>query len=216
MFYKITLTSSGGLSTNEIEFIKNYFEHACVHVFLVEEFGESGTNRHVEGIVEFDTDVTSNVTKRVRGLYERMGIDEVKGISFKVQRATHLIGAFIYASKELKEKGNCLVLKGWEQTWIDKQIKDNVKAIPHKMLKKHGVRVTQGTGAGLMFEYCQAHGYSCMRKHEYLAIVREMGDAGYMFGCIRHMGLYQDLCALFGDGTAAVKCAESELRFLDD
>ncbi len=215
MYYKITLTSSDGLSDAECSSISKYFEKECRHCYLINEMGESGSNSHIEGLVEFDTEVTSNVTKRIRLLYERLGVEEVRGITFKVKRVTHMVGCLIYCSKELEDKGSILLLKGWEQSWIDKQVKDNVKSIPHKMLKKHGQRVTQGTGAGLMFEYCKANGLQCRYKTDYLEIIRYMGDEGYMFGCIRHIGLYQDLCALFGDGTAAVACAESELRFIE-
>lgn len=214
MFYKITLTASGGLTEDQIEQIKHYFE-TCDHVFLINEFGQSGSNSHVEGVVEFDTKKTWNVTQRVKTLYEQMGIEIIPRITFKVKAVTHLIGAIIYAQKELEDKGKIVLLKGWTSTWIDKQVKDNVKDIPHKMLKKKGTRVTQGTGPALLFEWCKANNQTIRYKQDYLAVIRSMADEGYMFGMIRHIGLYPDVCALFGDGIATVNVAESELRFVD-
>jgi len=215
MFYKITLTKSGGLSVDDCEGIVNYFEKESGHCYLVNEFGECEGNSHIEGIVEFETKTTSNVTDRVRRLYEALGIEEVQGISFKVKRATHLVGCLIYASKELTGTGKVLLMKGWKQTWIDKQVKDNVKNIPHSMLKKKGTRVTQGAGPALMYEWCKANGREIHYKQDYLEVVRSMADEGYMFGMCRTVGLYQDVCALFGDGAAAVAVAESDLRFID-
>lgn len=214
MYYTITLTKSGGLSEEDVESLGKYFE-SCQHAYLVNEFGSSGGNSHIQGIVEFDTKVTSNVTGRIERQYAKLNIDVSKGISIKVKSATHLVGAFIYSSKELREGGKLVLLRGWNSTWIDQQVKENVKNIPYKMLKKRGTRVTQSTGPALMFEWCTANNMQITEKREYLEVVKAMGDVGYMFGCSRHLGLYQDVCALFDCGSAACSAAESALRFID-
>lgn len=213
MFYKVTLTSSGGLDANHIGVLVEYFKQ-CRHVYLVNEMGSSGANSHIEGIVEFDTVTTSNVTDRVKKVYKKIGL-EVGEFTIKVRQATHLVGALIYASKELRLKGKVVLLRGWEQSWIDKQVKDNVKNIPHSMLKKKGTRVSQGTGAALVYEWCSANNTQVQCKRDYLEVVKSMAERGFLFGNTRHSGLYSDVCSLFGCGRACQSIAESDLRFID-
>lgn len=215
MFYKITLTASGGLSSAQVETIKEYVKVECKHAYIVNEFGESKMNSHLEGVVEFDSEVTSNITGRFRRLYDSMDIEVVPRITISIKRATHLVGCLIYASKELLKKGNVILLKGWEQSWIDRQIKENVKSIPHSMLTKKGVRVTQGTGPALIHEWCLANNMQVIYKKDYFSVTERMGADGYMFGKCRHVGLYQDVVSLFGSGRAVLKVAESELRFIE-
>ncbi len=212
MFYKITLTASGGLSKDNLEEIKTYFT-PNPHVYLTVEYGESGSNCHVEGIVEYASDKTSNVTRRIKTLYSKMEIDVVFN-TIKVCRATHLVGALIYASKELEKQGELLLLQGWTQSWIDQQVKENVKSIPYKMLKKQGTRVTQNAGGALMYEYAIANNMVVTSRQDYIEVVKLMGCEGYLFGSTRHKGIFQDVCALFGDGSAASAVADAELHWL--
>jgi len=213
MFYKITLTSSGGLDDSHIGVLVEYFKQ-CRHAYIVNELGSAGGNSHLEGIVEFDTVKTSNVTERIKIVYKKIGI-EVGEYTIKVKQATHLVGALIYASKELRSGGKIVLLKGWEASWIDKQVKENVKNIPHSMLKRKGVRVNKGTGAALIYEWCVANNSAVKKKYDYVEVVRTMAGEGFLFGNTRHLGLYPDVCALFGCGKATSMCAESDLRFID-
>ncbi len=215
MLFQITLTAAGGLSVPQIGVLTDYFHKNCKRGYIVNEFGDAGGNSHLQGIVEFETDKTSNVTERIKRQYEIMKVDVVAGITIKIKKVVHLVGALIYASKELKDEGNVVFLEGWEQSWIDKQVKDNVKMIPYKMLKGKGTRVTQGTGGALIYEWCRANNSHIQSKLGYLEVVRLMGAKGFLFGSTRHIGLYADVCALFGQGNAAYNVAESELRFID-
>ncbi len=215
MFYKVTLTASGGLSPYHVDRIRDYILEHCKHAYIVNEFGESKMNSHLEGVVEFDTSTASNVTDRFKRLYRVLEIEVVQNVTIKVRTATNIAGALIYASKELRDKGNLVLLKGWESTWIDQQMKENVKNIPHSMLKKQGTRISQSYGPALMYEWCIANNMHIQYKLDFLEVVDRMGDEGYMFGTCRHLGLFQDVCSLFGTGRAARNTAESELRFVD-
>lgn len=216
MFYKVTLTARGGLSQKNIEHLVSYFK-ICKHAYLVNEHGEAGGNSHLEGIVEFDTKNTSNVTVRIQKQYEKMEVEVVKGVTICVKVVTHLVGAIIYASDELQriEDSKLVLLRGWKESWISEQIKDNVKNIPHKLLRKQGTRVTAGTGAALIREWCLANNMQIKYKEDYLEVIDRMGDEAYMFGKGLHIGLFADVCALFLDGSGGRKVAESELRFID-
>ncbi len=216
MYYKISLTARDGFTSETlVPFIEAF--SLLQNCYVVNEFGASGHNSHLEGVVEYDTEKTSNVKERMKTLYRRAGVEIVAGISIKVLRVTHLAGALIYADKELKGPGpaNLLVLRGWKQSWIDKQIKDNVKNIPHKMLKNRGHRVTQNTGGALMYEWCLANNQEITCKRDMVQVGKTMASQGYLFGSVRAMGLYQDVLALFGSGDAVEAVWNNEFHFLD-
>ncbi len=215
-FYTVTLTKRGGFTEEECQPFTQYFNKMS-HAYVSNEVGDSGGFSHIQGVFEIPIKKTSNVTRQLVKIYEDNEIECVKGISVCVKACTNLGGAVIYTSKEIKDsKSNAqlLVLRGWQSSWIDKKVKENVKCIPHKMLNKIITRVTQGTVGSLMYEYCAANNMAVTCKQDYLDVVKKMGDAGYAFGCIRHTGLYQDVCAAFGSGRASYDVAESELRFL--
>lgn len=216
MYYKITLTCSGGFTEENLIPFKQAFS-LLENSYVVNEFGESGQNSHLEGIVEYSSEKTSNIKARIKTLYSRAGVEVVSGISIRIKQVTHLVGALIYVSKELKCPENpakILVLKGWNQSWIDKQVKDNVKNIPHKMLTKKGHRVTQNTGGALMYEWCLANNKRITNKFDMIQVGKDMASQGYLFGSIRVTGLYQDVLSLFGSGDAVESVWENELRFL--
>ena len=74
MHYKITVTCAGGLSEHNVKEIAKYFA-PCNHAYVVNEFGELGSNSHLEVVAEFDTECTSNITERMRKLYVKLEID---------------------------------------------------------------------------------------------------------------------------------------------
>ncbi len=214
MFYKLTLTTSDGFSEAQVEELVEYFICKCGHVYLTNEFGEFGMNSHLEGVVEFDTPKTSNVTNRVRGLYKKLGI-EVSHNSIRVSKVTHLDGAIIYASKELEKMGKVAGLKGWKQTFIDKTLKDGVKSIPFKQLKKRGLWVTDRVAPAVIYEYCKAHNLTISYKADLMHVIRLMGDDGYMMSHLRLRAVYGNTMCLFGDGLAQSRIFSADTHFID-
>jgi hypothetical protein len=211
--FNVTLTTSGGFQESHMETIKLYFSTNCANCYVINEFGDQGTNSHVQAVAQFKTVKTNNVTNRMKTLYGRLNL-EVTTNSIRVYKITHLVGAFIYADKELKGDGKLILLKGWKQSWIDKQVKENVKNIPHKMLKQHGTRLTQGTAGALIYEYAIAHNMQVCCKQDYKAVAKLMAKDKYLFGSIRHIGVFQDVCALFGSGDAVEDVIENVLHWL--
>jgi len=212
MYYKVTLTCRGGFTSCQIGYLLKYFEK-CNHAYLVNEYGDKGLNSHLEGIVEYDTNTTSNVTDRIKRVYGLFDIDVVDNVTIMVKKVTHLTGALIYASKELATGSNIVLLKGWKQTWIDKRIKDNVKDIPYKMLKSLGCRLTQTTGPAVIYEWCIANNMRVESKVDYIKVTKLMCKQQYLFGTCRDTGLWRDVCSLFQSGHAGEIIAENNLHF---
>ncbi len=214
-YYTITLTTSGGFSDNQIEIFIKAFD-TLKHAYVVNEFGSTDQFSHIQGLVEYDTSKTSNVTYRIQRLYKSANLD-VTPRSIRVKRATDYVGALIYSRKELdysETKAKVIVIVGWSSSWIDEQVKNNVSKIPHKMLKKKLHRVYASTGGVLMYEWCVANNRIITSKFDYLNIVKAMAKEHYAFGLIRHKCIYQDVMASFGEGLAAYQIADSELLFI--
>ncbi len=215
MFYKITLTTAGGFTEGQVEGFEKLFDK-LKHAYITNEFGEGGNNSHLEGVIERDTIKTSNVTAWIKREYANLEIEFTHN-SIRVKKVTHLVGAIIYTNKEILAAvtdAEVITLRGWTQSWIDKTVKDNVKNISFKELKKIGTKLTQGTGGAMMYEWCKGNNMQVECKFDYLNVVKAMAKEGYMFGSVRHVGLYQDVCALFGVGQAAQDVAENALHFL--
>ncbi len=214
-YYFLTLTKSGGFSDEELEpFIKDFTKQS--HAYVTNEFGSANGNSHIQALVEYDTIKTNNVTVRMRKLYDVIKC-EITFNAILVKKATDFIGALIYTHKELSDPGSSaklLVIKGWQSSWIDQQIKDNVSKIPYKMLKKKFVRVTQSTGGALMHEWCLANNRVVTDKYSFGQVVKDMASNGFAFGCVRGKGLYADVMTAFGDGSAAMDVMLSDLHFL--
>ncbi len=212
MFYKLTLTTSGGFEQSIIEQIITYFKE-CDHAYLVNEFGEHGINSHLEGVVEFDTKKTSNVTFRIKRLYTLIGLD-VTPYSIRVKKVTHLSGAIVYASKELKIDGKLMLLKGWKQTFIDLQAKELAKEKTYDVLRKQGTRITQKIAGAQVYGFATAHNMIVKTKQDCITVCTMMAQEGYLFGSIRPKGVFVDVCALFADGGATRMFFENELNWL--
>ncbi len=214
MFYTVTLTKRNGLTDGDVNNIVKHLS-GCMHVYLTHEFGQLENNSHLQGIVEFDTEKTSNVTERMRRMYVKLGIEFVRGVSVRVSKVVDLPGAVSYASKELKGKGKQVLLEGWHESWILQQVQDAVKKIPFKVLKGKGTRMTQSTAGALIFEYAKARNFYVTDKETYREICVMMAKEGYLFGNLKHVGVIQDVCALFGDGEMVGHAIDAALKFVN-
>ncbi len=214
MYYKITLTTSGGFIQSQIQEFKKLFDQQT-HAYIAVEYGEHGGNCHLEGVVERPTQQTNNVTVWLKGQYAKQDI-YIHHNSIRVKKCTHLIGALVYASKELTKNRDSKIisLRGWESSWIDKQMKLNVSKIAHLELKKRGTRVTQNTGGALMYEWCIAHNMHINCTLDCTMVVKLMAKQGYLFGSIKPVGLYVDVSSLFGGGEAAEMFFTNQLHFM--
>jgi len=212
--YKITLTARGGLSEENIAGLVKYFREKCTHAYIVNEFGESGGNSHLEGIVELAAKKTSNLTRSIKTLYEKMGIEVVPRVTIVVKTVTHLGGAMSYASKELREKGELALLLGWEQTWIQKKIDAVVANKAPKTLLSLGHWVSKRLGPAEIYTWCKAHNCEIHNKQEYREVIVRMGNEQYMFDKGMHKCTLANVMALFGDGSGLGKIVDEECFFL--
>ncbi len=215
MFYKVTLTARAGLTEGQVESIGKHFS-PCTHAYLVHEYGADGSNSHIEGVIELDAKKTSNVTRSIKTLYDKLDIEVVPFITIKVKAVTHLGGAISYAMKELQDEGKVILLRGWKDTWIQKQFKEQVKKQSSAPLLKMGTWVTKRMGPAIIFEFCRAENLRIRSLADYREVIIKMGDKQYMFDKGIHVCCYANVLALMGDGSGHRQVMDQEFRFMED
>jgi len=210
------LTASGGLTSQNIDVAKQFFDEKCQYAYVVNEFGSEGTNSHLQCVVSFGTKKQSNIMAKMKTLYKKMDLEIVNRHTCVVKAATHMDGALHYCSKELVNKGNVVLLKGWRQGWIDTQVKAYAKKTPRIELQSMGTRLTQTSAPGAMYKWAKANNMQVVDKRSFIEVGKLMTAEGYMFGTCKAKGIYMDVCGLFGDGRALADVWEAELAFVRD
>ncbi len=114
MFYFITLTTAGGLSTVQVEDLTAYFMDFTDKCLLTEELHANG-GIHMHAVCELATLHTANVTVRMTKLYERLDIPYVKGIAVKVKAIKQgtLSNVHNYCLKDVTDDHKPAVCNGW-------------------------------------------------------------------------------------------------------
>ena len=214
--WTLSITAAGGLTSENIEKAVEYLDEKCKFAYVVNEFGVSGDNSHLQGVVSFTTKKQSNVMQKMKSLYLRMGIEIVNRHTCVVKSASEMDGALSYVSKELAKKGKVVLRKGWRQGWIDAQVKEFAKKTPRIELQSMGTRLTQTSAPGAMFKWCKANNMHIDSKRTFIAVGKLMTAEGYMFGTCRPSGIYMDVCGLMGSGRGLEDVWESQLAFVAD
>lgn len=212
--YKITLTARGGLTTENIDVLVNYFTKRCTHAYLVNEFGESGENSHLEGVIEILKTKTSNLTRSIANVYFGMDLEVIPRITICVKTCVALAGALSYSSKELRDKGNVVLLLGWEDSWIQQKVKSVARVRAPNTLMKMGTWLGKRLAPAKIYTWCKANNCEVKDLRSYREVCVKMGDEKYMFDRGIHKCTYANVMALFGDGRGIGKIIDDECRFL--
>ncbi len=214
--YTITLTARDGLKPDQIGVLKEYLDRRCESAYVVNEFGSSGLNSHLQGVCDFKDKKTSNITGGFKTVYRKNKWEVVNNITIRIKKVSELGGAFSYASKELKDKNPAkeILVKGWRKTWITTQIHDYQKRTPVIQYKHDGIRLTNATGPSAMYQWCMAHDMQITNKAEFIQVGKLMTCDDFQFGGCRTKGLFMDVCGKFKNGDALEKIWENDLFFI--
>lgn len=214
-YFTLSITTAGGLTEAHVETVRKYLDDKCQYAYVSNEFGENETNSHVQAVVSFTTSKQSNVMDKMKRLYKKLELDIVNRHTVVIHPVVAMDGALHYIEKEYKGKGKCILRKGWQQGWIDDQVKEYAKRVAGKGIKKMGVRLTQTTAPEAMYVWAKANNMHVEDKRSFIQVGKLMAAEGYKFGTCRTKGLYMDVCALFGDGRALEDVWESDLQFIN-
>lgn len=212
--YFLTLTCKDGFSDAQCDAViafhkTDYF----VNVLLVSELHESGET-HFHSLADIKTKQTAKVTSKLERFYTANDIPYTKGVTIKVKRATDKIGLLHYLTKDFEDDDTPLVLKGWTWTFIQQQVRDNIKKLPFRMLLKDTYFVTKKNGTEIILRYMKAHKMSCHSKEHFKDVVHAMVRDKYRFSAASIKWCYAEVCTMQGSGHALDSLIEHELFML--
>jgi len=213
-FFKVTLTARDGLTADQISKLVESFTAKCNHAYLVHELGEAGSNSHLEGVLEWSTNKTSNVTRAIRTLYNSIEIEVNQPYTIMVKSVYSLQGCLSYASKELNEKGTVVLLQGWEESWIKQKTNSVAMNKAPKTLKQIGQWIGKRIGPAQIYTWCEANNRRITNLREYREVCVSMAENQYMFDRGIHKSPYANVMALFKDGRGVGEVIDDECRFL--
>ncbi len=212
MFYFITLTTSGGLSTVQVEGLTDYFKTLADKCLLTEELHANG-GTHLHAVCELATLHTANVTVRMAKLYERLDIPYVKGPSVKVKAVKDgtLSQLHSYVIKDVKPNHKPLICEGWsiKSLMADrvkqlKNLKEGDRAKGECMLHLNSVEWT-------VIEYAKRSALDLTDKYAFIDCVVQMQKEGYSFSRIKPTLLYCQVMARVGHTNVASNWWEGQL-----
>lgn len=211
--YFYTLTTNRDFLPAEILAIAAWFRKTCESGLVVEERGANG-KLHLHATTTQKQKTAGEISRRIQKLYEHLDIPWTKGVSVHVKRTTDQIGMFYYLTKDLHGKVP-VMLFGWTMTWITQQCRDNVKKIPHKMIKGDDYILNMVIAPNLMIEYAKRSAIPLNGKEGFKEVVARMMAEGYQFQNIKFKLLYCEIMARCDDTRAIRSFLDNELQFLE-
>jgi len=178
-------------------------------------YTEVASRKHLHVLFSSDVKKTGNVTRSLEQLFDKHKIEFEKGITINVKKASHPLGYFHYLTSDVKG-GTRVLLKGWRQTWIQEQCRNNLKQIPRKLLKKDVYVVNNVEGPDLITLFAERHHMPLVDKRTFIAVVVEMECNKYRFHSCKKKDLLTNTLALHGHIRCSVSLWESELCFIGD
>ncbi len=196
--FMVTLTSSEGFTDDQCIAVVAYHQlDPFVNCLLVKELHQSGLP-HFHAVVDIKLQKANGLTLRYERLYKKLSIPLTKCISIRVKRCVDKIGAFHYLMKELSDTDDPLVLKGWERTWIQDEIRNGLKHMPYKVLLRGTYRVTKSNGTDICLKYADLHNMSILGKDDFADLIAAMVRDKYRFASASLKVIYVELLCELG------------------
>ena len=212
--YAITLGTSRDFLAEEIVSIAQHFARNCDACLLVEERGASG-KLHLHASTKQKQKTANLVTLALTRLYEKLKIPCQKGVAIKVKKTTDEIGWFHYLTKDMEDGQQPVLIFGWEMTWIQDQCRDNLKKIPHKMMKGNDYTLNMAIATNVVLQYAKRTGIPLSGKDGFKTCICRMAEEGYLFHSVKFKVLYAQVLARTGDTRPMQSLLDLELCGLE-
>lgn len=212
LHYFYTLTAQDGLQPDHLVRFKRWFQDNTDSCLVVRELHSNG-NVHLHAGTKQKHKTSGELTRRFAKLYEQLNIPWVKGVSVKIKKVTDLIGIFHYLTKELQ--GAPLLCQGWQMTWIQQMCKDNLKKMPHKMIKGDDHTMNMVTATNLVMHYATRSGLPLTGKESFKTVICCMARDGYQLHNLKFKILYAQIMARFNDFKPLSRLLDYELDCLE-
>lgn len=212
--YSITLTTNRDFLLAEIDLFRQWFANNTDSCLLVQERGTHG-QLHLHAGTQQTQLQTGQVTRLLTRLYEQHDIPLTKGVSIKVKKTCEMVGWFHYLLKEVTDDQPPILVHGWQLTWIQEQCRDNLKKMPHRMLKGTDYVLNMVIAPNAMIRFADSLGMNLSTKEGFKEVCCRMAEEGYQFQNIKFKILYTELMARYGDYRPMKSLIDNELAFLD-
>lgn len=214
--YMVTLTHSGGFTSDQCDAIIAYHETDFFkNIVLVSELHQSGET-HFHGVMDVKAKQASTLTKRYQRFYAANDLQWNVKVSVKVKTVTDKLGALYYCMKELTDEDEPLVLKGWKRTWLQEQFRAGIKHVPYKQLLKDCYFVNKRNGCEIVILFAERHNMVIFNKESYGEVVAAMAKDKYRFAASSHRHIYTELRAMTGDRHAIMSLVSGDLFNIED
>ncbi len=210
----LTLTIAGGFTYEEITEVKQWHKNNSESCMLTKELHESGKT-HLHSVITCTQKTAQQVTRKIKTLYGKLNLDWEPRVSCVTKRAVVPIGAIAYIMKDLAEGEAPLLLQGWQMTWIQSELKANLKKLPRKVLMRDEYFVTTKNGCPLVIEYAKRTAMPLLDKFTFKAVVKSMMAESYSFDNCKIKYLFVQVMARMGYLGYADSLLDSELQFID-
>lgn len=211
--YMLTLTTAQGFTPEDIAQVKAWHKNNSECCVLTKELHESG-KIHLHSVITCPQKDARQVTRKIQTLYKKLGLDWESRVSCVTKKAVVPIGALAYILKELPEGDSPVLIQGWKMTWIQSEIKANLKKLPRKLLLKIDYHVTSKTGTSLLIEYAKRTAMPVVCKITFKQIVSLMMSEGYNFDNVKMKYLFVQVMARSGNRSFAESLIDAELQFI--
>lgn len=212
--YFYTLTTNRDLLPDEIMGLAQWFARNCDSALVVEERGANG-KLHLHATTQQKQKSTNQCTRMMKSCYEQLRIPWTDRVSCRIKKTTDQIGSFHYLTKDLIEGQEPILIFGWEMTWIQEQCRDNLKKIPHKMVRGDDYVVNMVIAPNLLCSYAKRSGICMAGKEGFKEVVCRMASEGYQFHNVKWRILYCEIMARCGDTKPMRSLIDNELQFLE-
>ncbi len=196
--YCATCTCSAGFTPDQLTLLAEMHRQRYDKALCVHEPHEDG-RRHFHSVFECRVKNPQSVLRMFERFYVNiLHIQPVKGVSIVVKKTSDLIGAFHYLIDPSKN-GVRLATFGWSDNWIRRQVRENLKKMPYKLLKRDDYTILMATGTNLIIEYAKRSGLPLSGKWTFRRVLQEMAGHGYSFHKVKIAILYCQVSARLGN-----------------
>lgn len=210
--FSYTLTCTDGFQPEHLAAFKKWFSDNTDSCLVVTELHATG-KLHLHAGTKQKHKTAGELTRRWTKLYETLNIPCVKGVSIHIRKTTDLVGWFHYLTKDLE--GPPLYVQGWQMTWIQQQCKDNLKKMPHKLIKGSDHTMNMVTATNLVIAYAKNADLPLSGKDSFKTVICCMAKDGYQLHNLKFKILYSQIMARFDDFRPLKSLLDMELDFLD-
>lgn len=209
-YYMVTLAPKVWYTADERKVIYEYFSQYDQVLGVT----EIAAKKHLHVLHSSTVKKTGNVTRGLERLLTRNNIEWVKGVTIDVRHSVVPHGHVHYLIQEIKN-GTRILTKGWQECWIQQILKEKLKSIPRKLLRKEVYVMNNIDGPDMVVKFADAYGMPLFDKRTVIACMGAMAKDKYRFHACKLRFILTDVLAMGGNDAGFISMLEMEFQMID-